>query len=80
MPSLPSRVRSGARASEGILSYPLDQLHREVALIAFYFHWSYEEIMYMEHQERREWVHEIVRLTHGENGFITHKKNQNFIY
>jgi hypothetical protein len=78
MPSLPARVRGGDRASGGILSYPLDQLHQEVALIAFHFHWSYEEIMCMEHQERRKWVQEIVRLTHGENGLSPHNKNQYF--
>ncbi|WP_338037444.1 DUF6760 family protein [Methanosarcina spelaei] len=50
-----------------MLGYPPDQLRREVALIACHFHWSYEEIMYMEHQERHEWVQEIVRLTRGEN-------------
>ena len=63
MSSLPERVRGGVRATGGILGYPLDQLHEEVALIAFHFHWSYEEIMYMEHQERHEWVKEINRFT-----------------
>ncbi|MHC1754026.1 MAG: DUF6760 family protein [Methanosarcina sp.] len=66
MPTLPERVRGGAKVTGGILGYPLDQLHQEVALIAFHFHWSYEEIMYMEHQERHEWVQEIVRLINKE--------------
>ncbi|MFZ2498191.1 DUF6760 family protein [Methanosarcina sp.] len=70
MSSLPERIRDGAKTAGGIIGYPLDQLHQEVALIAFHFHWSYEEIIYMEHQERHEWVKEILRLTHGENKFI----------
>ncbi|MDW5549445.1 DUF6760 family protein [Methanosarcina sp.] len=79
MPSLPERFRGGARTAGGILGYPPDQLRREVALIACHFHWSYEEIMYMEHQERHEWVQEIVRLTRGENK-LSLPKNQGSTY
>jgi Family of unknown function (DUF6760) len=46
----------------GIVSYPLKQLRREVAVLAFHFHWPYETIMAMEHQERRMWVREIAGL------------------
>ncbi|WP_339380902.1 MULTISPECIES: DUF6760 family protein [Cyanophyceae] len=38
-------------------------LRREVACIAFHFHWPYEQLMNMEHQERQEWVQEILMLT-----------------
>ena len=41
------------------MGYPLDRLRQEVAYIAFHFHWPYESIMEMEHQERQEWVDEI---------------------
>jgi hypothetical protein len=27
--------------------------------VAYHFHWSHEEVMRMEHAERRRWVHEI---------------------
>jgi hypothetical protein len=47
--------------------YPLDLLRREVALIASQFHWSYTDIMAMDHQERRQWVEEIRKLT-GQTG------------
>lgn len=66
MPTLPARIRGGVKAAGGILGYPLDQLYQEVALIAFHFHWSYEEIMCMEHQERCDWIREIIILTNGE--------------
>lgn len=40
-------------------SYPLEQLHEEVAYIAYHFHWPLEEILEMEHQDRRDWVNRI---------------------
>ncbi|HWR26444.1 MAG TPA: DUF6760 family protein [candidate division Zixibacteria bacterium] len=69
MPSLPERIRSGAKAAGGIIGYSLDLLRQEVALIAIHFHWSYEDTMNMEHQERREWVQEIKRLVSKEKSF-----------
>jgi len=37
-------------------------LFEEVAYIAYHFHWSYEQIMSLEHQERRRWVDEIAKI------------------
>jgi hypothetical protein len=37
----------------------LDELFEEVAFIAYHFHWPYDEIMSLEHVERRRWVDEI---------------------
>lgn len=42
-----------------MIGYPLDQLHEEVAFIAYHFHWSHGEIMHIEHADRRLWVQEI---------------------
>jgi hypothetical protein len=39
--------------------YPLDQLNEEVAYVAYYFHWPLEEILAMEHNDRREWAKKI---------------------
>ena len=41
------------------MGYPLDQLHEEVAFVAFHFHWPHREVMSLEHAERRRWVEEI---------------------
>jgi len=41
------------------VGYPLDALHEEVAFVAFHFHWPPDQIMSMEHAERRRWVSEI---------------------
>ncbi|WP_423223819.1 DUF6760 family protein [Candidatus Amarolinea aalborgensis] len=39
--------------------YPLAQLYREVAFVAYHFHWSHAEIMEMEHADRQRWAAEI---------------------
>jgi hypothetical protein len=30
--------------------------------LAYHFHWSYEDVMLMEHAERQEWVAEAARI------------------
>jgi transcriptional antiterminator len=42
--------------------YPLERVYEEVAFIAYHFHWSYEEIMNMDHRERRKWCEEISKI------------------
>jgi hypothetical protein len=59
---LPSRIHTGQRKLGGIVGYPLDELHEEIAFIAFHFHWSETELMEMEHRDRRRWVGEISKL------------------
>ncbi|MFN4788183.1 MAG: DUF6760 family protein [Pseudanabaena sp.] len=46
----------------GIIGYPPERLYEEVAFIAFYFHWSREDILNLTHTERLRWVNEIMRL------------------
>ncbi|MEW6496724.1 MAG: DUF6760 family protein [Cyanobacteriota bacterium] len=45
-----------------MLSYPSEQLDEEVAFIAFHFHWSLEDILNLEHPDRRRWVTQIKKL------------------
>ena len=40
-------------------SYPVDQLYEEMAFIAFHFHWAKDELLALEHHERRRWCREI---------------------
>jgi hypothetical protein len=40
----------------------LDQLHQEIAFIAYYLHWSHREIMELEHRQRRRWCEEISKI------------------
>jgi hypothetical protein len=45
----------------------LDELFEEVAFIAYHFHWPYDEIMSLEHVERRRWAGEISRINERAN-------------
>ncbi len=45
-----------------MIRYPLEKLYEEVAFIAYHFHWSFDEIMNMEHKERQKWVEEISKI------------------
>ena len=51
--------------SGGILGYPLDALSEEVAFVAYHFHWPHDEIMALEHADRRSWVTEISAINAG---------------
>ena len=44
------------------MSYPLEQLYQEVAYIAYHFHWSLDDILSMEHNERHIYLQEIARI------------------
>ena len=44
------------------MRYPSQQLFEEVAYIAYHLHWSHEQIMQMDHRERRQWVQEVAHI------------------
>jgi hypothetical protein len=44
------------------MRYPSDRLHEEVAYLAYHFHWSYREVMQLDHRERQRWVAEVARI------------------
>ncbi|MDR0936811.1 MAG: hypothetical protein LBM98_09035 [Oscillospiraceae bacterium] len=48
--------------------YPRDRLYDEMAFLAYYLHWAPEQLLKMEHSERRNWcarVSEINRQLSG---------------
>ena len=49
-------------------AYPLNQLYEEMAFIAYHFHWGPEELMWLEHAERRRWCREISRINEQLDG------------
>jgi hypothetical protein len=51
----------------GISGYPLDQLDEEVAAIAYHFHWPLDQIVELEHRDRRAWVDQISAINHQIN-------------
>ena len=44
------------------MSYPSDRLFEEVAYLAYYLHWPHDQILHMEHHERRLWVGEVAKI------------------
>ncbi len=61
-PGVPGRHRHRGDHGGGLISYPLDKLTGEGAYIAYHFHWSIDEILEMEHQERHLWISEISEI------------------
>lgn len=41
------------------MSYPLKDLFKEVAFVAYHFHWDRDTLLEMTHRERHTWVREI---------------------
>lgn len=50
------------------MRYPSDQLFEEVAYIAYYLHWPYDQVMQLDHHERQRWVSEVARINEHVNG------------
>ncbi len=44
------------------MTYAADRIHEEVAYVAFHFHWPLDDILDLEHGQRRRYVAEIARL------------------
>jgi hypothetical protein len=45
-----------------VTCYPSDLLYEEVAFVAYYLHWPYQQIMALDHRERQRWVSEVSRV------------------
>lgn len=45
-----------------MIGYPSQPLYEEVAFIAYYLHWPHEQIMLLDHRDRRQWVAEVSRI------------------
>ncbi|EFM11329.1 hypothetical protein PaecuDRAFT_1775 [Paenibacillus curdlanolyticus YK9] len=52
----------GSRGGGVLSSYPVDRLYEEVAFIAYYLHWTHDDIMAMDHRERQRWCEEVSRI------------------
>ncbi|MED5371461.1 MAG: DUF6760 family protein [Myxococcota bacterium] len=52
-------LRQGVRPPGGIVSYPLENILKEVAFIAYHFHWDRDSLMELTHKERHAWVKQI---------------------
>ena len=73
MPELPTPIRGGAYVGGQIVGHPLAELYEEVAFVAYHFHWSLEDIMALDHAERRRWVSGISRINQRMNEATAHE-------
>ena len=55
-------IRDRSGGAGGVVGYPSDRLHEEVAYLAYHFHWSRDDILAMEHLERQRWVQEVANI------------------
>lgn len=39
--------------------YPEESLYQEMSFISYYFHWSGDDVMKLDHRSRRRWCREI---------------------
>jgi hypothetical protein len=62
LPLLQHDLRNRFPAVGGIVGYPLEQLREEVAYIAYHFHWSLDEILALEHADRRQWAEGVASI------------------
>ncbi|MEV6793627.1 DUF6760 family protein [Streptomyces sp. NPDC051320] len=44
------------------MTYATDRVHEEIAYIAYHFHWSLEDILDLEHRDRRRYADQIATL------------------
>ncbi len=42
--------------------YPAEKIYEEAAFIAYYMHWSHDDIMSMSHVDRLRWCKEISKI------------------
>jgi hypothetical protein len=54
-----------------MMGYPLDRLYEEVAYIAYHFHWPADQLLALEHRDRRRWAAEIARINEALNGAVS---------
>ncbi len=53
------------------MTYAADRLWEEVAYVAFHFHWSFEEILDIEHGTRRQLIGEISKINERLNAMAS---------
>lgn len=46
----------------------MHQLREEMAFIAYHFHWGPDELLTLEHAERRRWCREISKINRTLDG------------
>lgn len=59
-------MRRGCHGADKFFSavtrFPVEQLYKEIAFIAYYMHWNRDDILDMPHSERQIWCKEISEI------------------
>lgn len=50
------------------MTYATDRLYEEVAYVAYHFHWSFSDILDLEHPVRRRFLEEIASINRRLSG------------
>jgi hypothetical protein len=50
------------------VTYAPDRLQQEVAYVAYHFHWGHDEILDLEHPDRRGYVTQIANMVTRASG------------
>ena len=61
MPALQpgDRGAAGFFVGLGLVLYPQERMYQEMTFLSYYLHWSRDEVMRLNHQERRRWCREV---------------------
>jgi hypothetical protein len=51
-----------------VKAYPVKALYEEMAFIAMHLHWSHDDLMQLEHNERRRWCRQISAINRTLDG------------
>ncbi len=57
--------------------YPKERLYEESAFLAYYTHWSHEEIMRLSHIDRIKWCGEISKINSKINAASGNEEKKN---
>ncbi|MFF3502315.1 MULTISPECIES: DUF6760 family protein [unclassified Streptomyces] len=44
------------------MTYATDRMHEEIAYVAYHFHWALDDILDLEHHDRRRYADQITTL------------------
>lgn len=59
--------------------YPKDEMYKEMSFISYYFHWSNEEVMDLDHTSRRRWCSEISEINKNLNPSDDKRKEKSIL-
>ncbi|MFR4218258.1 MAG: DUF6760 family protein [[Clostridium] innocuum] len=48
--------------------YSRDTLYEQISFLAYYFHWSYDELLNLPHKERNRFCEEAGKINRRANG------------